>query len=72
VLDKKNDIATIKSSNCENDSNKCESRFVKSKETRTSKKIEQLNLMLSRISNNCFWICVKSRITINSKTNDIT
>lgn len=72
VLDEENDIATIRSSNREDDSNECESEFIKSEETETFEKIERLDLMLSRTSDNCFWVCVKSRVTTDFETDDIT
>ena len=49
MFDKLNvdDVTSIKNSICENDSNNNEFEFVKFKKTKSFKKIEQLNIILS-------------------------
>lgn len=72
MLGEEDDIAAIKSSDRGGGSNGCGSRFVKPEETGTSEEIGRLDLMLSRISNNCFWVCAKSRVAIDFETDGTT
>lgn len=62
VLDKMNNVASVKSSPCEGTLNNNGSELIKPKEAEPSEKIEKLSITLS---GNCFWVSVKWRLVDN-------
>ncbi len=70
VLVEREDIAMIWSSTCEDDSNRNEFEFVRSKETEISEEIELIDITLSSTSDK-FWVCTRRRAIICFETEDV-